>query len=177
MFSIAWKCPHVNIPSCLQVLLFNWAANLSPPTHPDWTIGHFRIPKTLTSKMRLSANPFLWKWVLFAWEQKSHFHINSFALSHAMKKRLGVTRKWPIRAVVYYLVLRNFTAPITRKFHLVLLAIIVIFLPNLLMMSLALELFLYHWHTSLEVFTSANNSIPFISFLATAYIRAFCVCA
>ena len=30
---------------------------------------------------------------------------------------------------------------------------------------------------SLEVFTSANNSIPFISFLATAYIRAFCVCA
>ena len=33
----------------------------------DW-IGHFRLPKTLTFKMRLSAQTFLWKWVLFAWE-------------------------------------------------------------------------------------------------------------
>ena len=31
-------------------------------------IGHFRVPKTLTFKMRLGAQPFLWKWVLFAWE-------------------------------------------------------------------------------------------------------------
>ena len=29
-------------------------------------IGHFRVPKTLTFKMRLGAQPFLWKWVLFA---------------------------------------------------------------------------------------------------------------
>ena len=28
-------------------------------------IGHFRVPKTLTFKMRLSAQPFLWRWVLF----------------------------------------------------------------------------------------------------------------
>ena len=33
-------------------------------------IGHFRVPKTLTFKMRLGAQPFLWKWVLFAWESK-----------------------------------------------------------------------------------------------------------
>ena len=33
-------------------------------------IGQFRVPKTLTSKMRLGAQPFLWKWVLFAWESK-----------------------------------------------------------------------------------------------------------
>ena len=32
------------------------------------SIGHFRVPRTLTFKMRLSAQPFLWKWVLFAWE-------------------------------------------------------------------------------------------------------------
>ena len=32
--------------------------------------GHFRVPKTLTFKMRPSAQPFLWKWVLFAWEWK-----------------------------------------------------------------------------------------------------------
>ena len=33
-------------------------------------IGHFRVPKTLTFKMRLCAQPFLWKWVLFAREWK-----------------------------------------------------------------------------------------------------------
>ena len=35
------------------------------------SIGHFRVPKTLTFKMRLGAQPFLWKWVLFAWEWKT----------------------------------------------------------------------------------------------------------
>ena len=33
-------------------------------------IGHFRVPKTLTFKMRLGAQPFLRKWVLFEWEWK-----------------------------------------------------------------------------------------------------------
>ena len=36
----------------------------------DNLIGHFRVPKTLTSKMRPSVQPFLWKLVLFAWEWK-----------------------------------------------------------------------------------------------------------
>ena len=31
-------------------------------------IGHFRVPKTLTFITRSSAQPFMWKWVLFAWE-------------------------------------------------------------------------------------------------------------
>ena len=35
-----------------------------------YEIGHFRVPKTLTFKMRLGAQPFLWKWVLFAWRWK-----------------------------------------------------------------------------------------------------------
>ena len=30
--------------------------------------GHFRLPKTFTSRTRLSAKPFLWKGVMFAWE-------------------------------------------------------------------------------------------------------------
>ena len=34
------------------------------------SIGHFRVPKTLTFKMRLGAQSFFWKWVLFAWEWK-----------------------------------------------------------------------------------------------------------
>ena len=33
-------------------------------------IDHFRVPKTLTFKMRLGSQPFMWKWVLFAWEWK-----------------------------------------------------------------------------------------------------------
>ena len=33
-------------------------------------IGHFRVPKTFTFKMRLGAQPFSWKWVLFEWEWK-----------------------------------------------------------------------------------------------------------
>ena len=33
-------------------------------------IGHFRVPKPLIFKMRLGAQTFLWKWVLFAWEWK-----------------------------------------------------------------------------------------------------------
>ena len=38
---------------------------------PYWPIiDHFRVPKSLTFKMRPSAQPFLWKWVLFAWEWK-----------------------------------------------------------------------------------------------------------
>ena len=31
-------------------------------------IGHVRVPRSLAFKTRLSAIPFLWKWVLFAWE-------------------------------------------------------------------------------------------------------------
>ena len=38
--------------------------------NPNLSIGRFRVPKTLTFKMRLGAQPFLWKWVLFAWEWK-----------------------------------------------------------------------------------------------------------
>ena len=33
-------------------------------------IGLFRVPKALTFKMRPGAQPFLWKWVLLAWEWK-----------------------------------------------------------------------------------------------------------
>ena len=39
-------------------------------TKKFYKVFHFRVPKTLTFKMRLGAQPFLWKWVLFAWEWK-----------------------------------------------------------------------------------------------------------
>ena len=50
----------------------------------DWCIiGHFRVPKPLTFKMRPSAQPFMWKWILYAWEWKRIFmlkaeHLPSF---------------------------------------------------------------------------------------------------
>ena len=58
-------------------------------------IGHFRVPKTITFKMRPIAQPFLWKWVLFAWERK-HFHIKGWALNLVLIQRPRGTRKWPI---------------------------------------------------------------------------------
>ena len=39
-------------------------------TSVSQAIGHFRVTRTLTLKMRPSAQPFLWKWVLLAWEWK-----------------------------------------------------------------------------------------------------------
>ena len=57
------------------------------------SIDHFRVPKTITFKMRPSAQPFLWKWVLFAWEWKIYFHI---ALNPVLIQRPGVTKKWHI---------------------------------------------------------------------------------
>ena len=51
----------------------SWALESEIQLKVSWippTMGHFRVPPTLTFKMRLGAQPFLWKWVLFAWEWK-----------------------------------------------------------------------------------------------------------
>ena len=51
-------------------------------------IGHIRVPKTLTFKMRLGAQPFLWKWVLFAWEWKMiSIYIKGWAPTLVLKQR------------------------------------------------------------------------------------------
>ena len=54
-------------------------------------IGHFRV--------RPSTQPFLWKWVLFAWEWKNDFHIKGWALNLVLIQRPGNSdmaywRKW-----------------------------------------------------------------------------------
>ena len=60
-------------------------------------IGHLRVPKTLTLKMRPSAQPFLWKWVLIpGMRLKTHFHISGWARNLAFIQRPGGTRKWAI---------------------------------------------------------------------------------
>ena len=40
----------------------------------NYLIGHFRVPKTLTFKMRLGAQPTLWKWVYL--EPKKKFYVS-----------------------------------------------------------------------------------------------------
>ena len=60
------------------------------------SIGHFRVPKTLTFKLRPSAQPFLCKWVLSAWEWKiipisKAEHLTSFWYS------VTGNQKWLIR--------------------------------------------------------------------------------
>ena len=50
-------------------LMLLQVSNMDPSLHAS-AIGHLRVPKTLTFKVRLSAQHFSWKWVLFAWERK-----------------------------------------------------------------------------------------------------------
>ena len=53
--------------------LLSWGFTVYVAVLLSLTIGHFRVPKTLTFKMRRSAQPFLWKWVLFSREWKIIF--------------------------------------------------------------------------------------------------------
>ena len=100
-FAVTWQGGHVGgqyNKQCFEE--FTWIWFLVPsgdkqfcswsPTWPLWrhvqtsnAIGHFRVPRTLTFKMKPSAQLFLWKWVLFAWEWKIIFkskaeHLTSF---------------------------------------------------------------------------------------------------
>ena len=57
-------------------------------------MGLFRVLKTLIFRTRLSEN--LVKMSYICMRIKEHFHINGFALSLALKQRLGATQKWLI---------------------------------------------------------------------------------
>ena len=69
-------------------------------------IGHFRVPKTLTFKMRLGEQPFLWKWVLFAWVP-----YQGWEPTLVLKQRPGGTRKWLISRVVHMLLIKALLKP------------------------------------------------------------------
>ena len=58
-------------------------------------MGLFRVRKTVIFRTRLRAKPFLVKMSYICMRIKEHFHINGFALSLALKQRLGATQKWP----------------------------------------------------------------------------------
>ena len=55
-------------------------------------IGHFGVPLFLCFKASLSAKPFLWKWLWFAWEWN--------CMQNSFWNRQNRTRKWPIGAQV-----------------------------------------------------------------------------
>ena len=59
-------------------------------------IGYFLVPKTLTFKMRPSAQPFLWRWVLFAWEWKIISISKAEHLTSLWYRGPGEPRKWLI---------------------------------------------------------------------------------
>ena len=54
------------------------------------------FPRSINSHFHNETkNKSLWKWVQFICTgMKNHFHINGFALSLALRQRLGSTRKW-----------------------------------------------------------------------------------
>ena len=82
----------VNIGDLMQ----QWTADKLRST-VSW-VGDVRVPKTLTSKTRRSAQPFLWNWVLYLHENEKHFHIIGWALNLVLIQRPRGTRKWPIKA-------------------------------------------------------------------------------
>ena len=59
-------------------------------------IGHFPDPKTLTFKMKPSAQPFLVEMSFICMRMKNHFHIKGWAPSLVLKQRPRGTQKWPI---------------------------------------------------------------------------------
>ena len=63
-------------------------------------VGHFEVPKTLTFKMKPSVKPFLWEWVLFAWEQKIIFITIASHLALLWNNGLGQLRNCLFSVVV-----------------------------------------------------------------------------
>ena len=64
---------------CVSIWLMLLQVSKMDPSLRVSAIGHFQVLKTLTFKVRPSAQHFLWKWVLFAWDSISKAeHLTSF---------------------------------------------------------------------------------------------------
>ena len=62
-------------------------------------IGHFRVPKNLTFKTRLSAKFLLWKWVLFAFESEILWNSEMACCVH---RRATYNEVWPIASKKFF---------------------------------------------------------------------------
>ena len=81
--------------SIIVLLLIQMILSLPLSMLSSSSIGHFRVPKTLTFKMRLGVQPFL-RMSFICMRMKNDFHIKGWAPTLVLKQRLGGTRKWPI---------------------------------------------------------------------------------
>ena len=75
-------------------------------------IGHFWVPQGFCSKMRLSAQPLIWKYVIFhSHANKTHFHKKGCALGLILKRRVFATRNW---SITVFLLFRWAQKPVSR---------------------------------------------------------------
>ena len=84
----------------LEFFMFDMAIRLVQTVDRDTnklarSIGHFRVPKTLTFKMRLGAQR-----SFICIRVKNDFHIKGSAPNLVLKQRPGGTRKWPVARAV-----------------------------------------------------------------------------
>ena len=105
---------YFRVPTvAFSVMFFCWQVDL---------IGHFRVLKTLTFKMRLGAQPFLWKWVSFAWEWKmisisKAEHLPSFWNRGQGELGNGLLKEAEIKCVHFSLLPKNvFSTEICSNF-------------------------------------------------------------
>ena len=82
-----WRFSHPLKPKKSVLALEQWVR----------LIGHVRVPKTPTFKMRPSEQPFLWKMSCICIRMKNHLHIKGWTLNLVLIQRPAGTRKWPIR--------------------------------------------------------------------------------
>ena len=61
-----------------------------------------QVPKTLTFKLSLSTQPFIWKWVFYLPENINDFHFKDIILNYILKIRLDGTRKRPTRIILLF---------------------------------------------------------------------------
>ena len=84
---------------CLRKSLGNPASiktGRPTPTYTTSIIGHFRVPKTLTFKMRPGAKNFLVKMSFICMRMKNDFHIKGRVATLDLKQRPAGIRKWLI---------------------------------------------------------------------------------
>ena len=84
----SWCYPNgLSIDSFCSLNCHSW----EPKMH-DIPIGHVQVPKTLTFKMRPSAQPFLLKLSFISMRMKNHFHTKGWALNLVLIQRPEGTR-------------------------------------------------------------------------------------
>ena len=96
-YKFKWWCDCCSCNSNLTNFKLTWK-KIFHSFHELRQLENRPLPssKTLAFKMRLGAQPFLWKWVLFAWEWKIISISKAEHLPSFRNRGPGATRKWSI---------------------------------------------------------------------------------